>query len=234
MLCFSTIGSLSRLFTVAVAAAILLGQNAKAGIIRLGPFDPGTRVQVYLPDPNDPTKRVPVYTATPQKDDRPTVPMSGMLSIGLGTLEQEKMWKKVGIEFTSGGVTQFGEESVSNATSLGATEPFRFPLFGSAVPGVFATTDVSSLLAQGYSFTAGEVVNVVNGSIPESPFVTFHVSPGAFSGGYDDSFVNSLPLYNGTATVIGLDELQPVPEPAGVSLLVLGAVALFAYGWHKR
>ena len=194
---------------VVIAAVLFSGASdrARAGTIKITGAQPGTPI-IFTFAPGIPQPEGGTLTTTTGEADA-----KGTSTLVAGTNAAEKAYTGViTITKTPTGKTvpQTSNLKLSpTGTTLGNLEPFTFPGFTADV-SLSADIDLEALLSSGTTFTLGEDLTVVDGTISQTSAITFEEGGSPFSG---------------TATVSSFDDVAPIPEPSSLPLLATGVFA---------
>ncbi len=103
------------------------------------------------------------------------------------------------------------------AGALLRLEPYRSPNFipDSTETELTVEIDLVNYLAEGSGISAGQILTVTNGSVVETPNISF----GDFTG---------------QVTVAPFDLVEPIPEPSTLALVLIGSAALAIYAQRSR
>jgi hypothetical protein len=209
-------------FFAFLVLATAIPATTRAGLLRVQEAEPGSVVTVTWTDLTTPE------TVTANK--------KGVAQFGLGTVAEEKTIDVVSVTKLPEGqkiAIQYEIKLKPGEVTLASLEPFNIPTFTSATTSLVAVVDPAVLVASGDPFTAGELLTVTNGSVTESTAITFKDGGNLSSGEIlTDSQIEALPNYTGSATVLGFDSLQSIPEPS--SLIMAATAVVIGLGCYWR
>ena len=209
-----------------VVACCCVGGAAQAGVLHL--TGKTSRITVSTPAG---VKPVGVAVNDGGLNDEDTA--KGKIQVTLGTNEQEKKFGTITILLD--GEPIFIKVDTSKPDKNGvfhtyaSLEPLSVPTFAGV--NVWAVIDLVGLLDEGTTFGMGQMLDVVNGLVSESLFVTFKDTTGVPAGAeFDELLLDSLPKFTGSVTVATFASLTPapLPEPSTLALLVLCLFGVFA------
>jgi PEP-CTERM motif len=154
---------------------------------------------------------------------------SGDGRVVFGMKDQENV-RSITIKMTTAdGKTIEYDGHFDNDKKLPDFEPFELPKFGALTPGasLFAFIDLGGFLTSGNPFVLGQILDAIDGRVPQTAHVLFKDTTGlTFDSGLDPLadplFVAALPNYSGGIEVHAADLYEPVPEPTSIVLLLSG------------
>ena len=187
-----------------------------AGTIRVM-ADPGTTVTIgFSLDGNNkyPTGNVPAGKT--------------FVDIIVGDQNEEARIKgKIDVWKKKGGEDKYEQVKLTPPLTLASLEPFDVPTFAADMTPLVLVFDVAA--ATGLTFTVGSSFTVTNGMIAGLPGVLLLDFTGLSAPPGTVVDLTGASAYTGTASIVALDAVTAVPEPASVLLLLTGLTAFMGF-----
>ncbi|MCZ4312307.1 hypothetical protein O4H66_02730 [Comamonadaceae bacterium G21597-S1] len=226
----------------ALALSLGLAGHTNAGVLRIK-VDVGSSVRIYVGGTGAATGTFHITDGgtclfciaglRPDDDER----LNGSIKYILGSEADERKIGTIYIIRELGGVEEHVTLRLKPNFPLEGTltslEPFDFP--GFAGPDLLAIVDIADLLASGVILTDGQLLSALNGTVPESSFITFKDIAGIGDPlALDDAQQDQLPGYNGSVRVTAFGNASPIPEPPLLTLLGIGLLAAMPFSRRRQ